>query len=427
MKLLTTFGMAVALTLSNASSFALTAEQVYQRNQNSVVTIYSSAKGESQGSGVVVEVNARRALVTTNCHVVEGAATVSIVALGRRMSGDVLTCDKRADVALVGVSVAGLKPALMRDGPVPVGAMVYAIGTPRGLEKSISQGIVSQIRATPDGDRLQTTAPIEPGSSGGGLFDAQGRLIGITTSQISGSQALNFAIPLSEVLLRVRQMGAAQQTPKRQGILGKLDIKDFALGLHCTEVRDAIRRLEEEGLLPPKRDQQFCAASDLEGQSVWARFLVERGNTERKAMFTVSTDDQGFIESVHYLDVWFHNARQAPPEVGALLSAVRRKYGEATAVIKQESRNPAFFGPAFDSKVQVHIYTADPISKDLLAQLQSSSSSAVEARMKEHLGEYVIVEVSENSSVTGEPVSVSLDMVLKRGSKPDAPSKDLRL
>lgn len=84
-----------------------------------------------------------------------------------------------------------------------VGERVFAVGAPEGLELTLSEGIVSRLeRAEPltDGKpesvkRIQTTAPISPGSSGGGLFDQQGNLIGITTSSVVGGQNLNFALP----------------------------------------------------------------------------------------------------------------------------------------------------------------------------------------------------------------------------------------
>ena len=77
-----------------------------------------------------------------------------------------------------------------------VGSRVYAIGSPRGLEQTISDGLLSGVRRSADGSftALQVTVPISRGSSGGGLFDAQGRLIGITTFTLRDAQNLNFAL-----------------------------------------------------------------------------------------------------------------------------------------------------------------------------------------------------------------------------------------
>lgn len=78
-----------------------------------------------------------------------------------------------------------------------VGSRVYAIGTPRGLETTISDGLLSGLRRYAQNtiEALQVSVPIAPGSSGGGLFDEQGRLIGTTTAGLRDSQNLNFAIP----------------------------------------------------------------------------------------------------------------------------------------------------------------------------------------------------------------------------------------
>jgi S1-C subfamily serine protease len=79
-----------------------------------------------------------------------------------------------------------------------IGESVYAIGNPRGLQRTISEGLVSGVRDQSDGRLIQTTAPISSGSSGGGLFDALGNLIGITALTLANSQNLNFAVPAED-------------------------------------------------------------------------------------------------------------------------------------------------------------------------------------------------------------------------------------
>ena len=78
---------------------------------------------------------------------------------------------------------------------VATGERVYAIGAPEGLELTFSEGVVSSLRETEGAHIIQTSAPTSPGSSGGGLFDAQGSLVGITTFQLKEGQSLNFALP----------------------------------------------------------------------------------------------------------------------------------------------------------------------------------------------------------------------------------------
>jgi S1-C subfamily serine protease len=92
-----------------------------------------------------------------------------------------------------------------------IGEHVFTIGAPKGLELSLSEGVVSRLETAPISERefagvkmprmvtrIQTTAPISPGSSGGALFDQQGALIGITTSSVRGGQNLNFALPMGD-------------------------------------------------------------------------------------------------------------------------------------------------------------------------------------------------------------------------------------
>src|SRR5208337_164491 len=80
-------------------------------------------------------------------------------------------------------------------GELKVGESVYAVGAPQGLELSLSEGIVSQLRGGPP-PLIQTTVAISPGSSGGGLFNAAGELVGIITFYLKEGQNLNFALPV---------------------------------------------------------------------------------------------------------------------------------------------------------------------------------------------------------------------------------------
>jgi len=85
-----------------------------------------------------------------------------------------------------------------RFSDIKVGEHVVTIGYPRGLEHTLGDGLVSGLRPTKQRHLIQTNAPISPGSSGGGLFDDAGNLIGITAFMLQDSQALNFAIPAEE-------------------------------------------------------------------------------------------------------------------------------------------------------------------------------------------------------------------------------------
>ena len=103
---------------------------------------------------------------------------------------------------------------------VAVGDEVYAIGNPQGLEGTFSQGIVSSIRQIGSDTLFQITAPISPGSSGGPVLNAQGKVIGIAVATFSGGQNLNFAIPASYLTLLLQNIRpvtalSAKTLPKR--------------------------------------------------------------------------------------------------------------------------------------------------------------------------------------------------------------------
>ncbi len=132
----------------------------------------------------------------TNCHTLVGAKEFTLGLRGRRASGTFLLGLKNADLCLVGAELKLPIVEARNYFDLIVGEEVFAIGSPRGLELSITPGIVSQMRGGLLDPPLliQTSAPISPGSSGGGLFDVRGRLVGITTYFLKESQSLNFAV-----------------------------------------------------------------------------------------------------------------------------------------------------------------------------------------------------------------------------------------
>jgi serine protease Do len=106
--------------------------------------------------------------------------------------------DSERDLCQMQVPQMKSPPAAVQAELPVIGQRVYALGAPRGLEATLTDGLVSAIRRHAAGqvDFIQTSAPLSPGSSGGGLFDDQARLVGITTSGVDGAaQNLNFARP----------------------------------------------------------------------------------------------------------------------------------------------------------------------------------------------------------------------------------------
>ncbi len=153
--------------------------------------------GIQQGSGVAIGATE----LLTNCHVIEGAQVIVIRQGRREWKAAVDRADPKTDRCVLSVREGGLTPVrgIRAFGELEVGEPVFTVGSPSGLELTLSNGIVSGLRSEDGQSYVQTTAPISPGSSGGGLFDARGNVVGITTLVLAGrerlNQSLNFAIP----------------------------------------------------------------------------------------------------------------------------------------------------------------------------------------------------------------------------------------
>ncbi len=156
------------------------------------------------GSGVIYD---KQGYILTAAHVVEGAGQVTVrLADGTRLPGRVVGTDAGSDIGVVKVDRSNLQPAaLALKVPLEVGQTAVAIGSPFGLEGTVTSGVVSAVNRslpTPNGnvlEVLQTDAPINPGNSGGALADRQGRVIGINDSIQSssgGNEGVGFAVPV---------------------------------------------------------------------------------------------------------------------------------------------------------------------------------------------------------------------------------------
>ena len=181
--------------VATAATPARSAEDVFADVAPSVARVNvldDSGRMIATGSGVVVGDGA----MLTNCHVAMLGAKLSVRLGGVVLPAAVQLADEAFD--LCRLDVPGMHAPPVAIGSVTslrTGQQVYAIGAPAGLELTISEGIVSSLRKVEEGIVIQTTAPISSGSSGGGLFDLSGRLVGITTFQHRFGQNLNFALP----------------------------------------------------------------------------------------------------------------------------------------------------------------------------------------------------------------------------------------
>ncbi len=157
------------------------------------------------GSGVIVDPNG---IIITNDHVIRGASAIHVVlADGRELEAEVIGSDANNDLAVLKVSSKQPLPAakLGTSSDLMIGETVVAIGSPFGLSKTVTSGVVSATGRTfkADGrtynDFIQTDAAINPGNSGGPLLNVDGDVIGINTAIFASAQGIGFAIPADKV------------------------------------------------------------------------------------------------------------------------------------------------------------------------------------------------------------------------------------
>ncbi len=190
-------------------SQGLTLDALYRLVSPSVVEIVGGTRSTGTGSGVIIDASG---VILTNNHVVSGNRVDVVLFDGRTLSGTVAGRDPQQDLAVIRLTNApqGLVAAqLGNSDTVQPGQVVAAIGSPFGLQGSITSGVVSAIDRTFQGNNeyppmrglIQTDAAINPGNSGGPLFNLAGEVIGITTaieSPIRGSVGVGFAVPINQ-------------------------------------------------------------------------------------------------------------------------------------------------------------------------------------------------------------------------------------
>ena len=192
------------------------------------------------GSGVIISADG---YILTNLHVVDTLfdafnAQVTLVD-GRQTPATVVAWDEGSDLAVLHINMDGLTPIPRGDdSSLRVGDVVFAIGYPRNVGQSVSQGIVSALRRGADGtiERIQTDAAINPGNSGGALINSNGELVGLNSSILSKSgnfEGIGFATPASLAVNALEEM-VAQAIEGNAGYLGV--ITGEALGPRSSEL-----------------------------------------------------------------------------------------------------------------------------------------------------------------------------------------------
>jgi len=198
-KLFTTLARLIGPTVVNIT----TTRRVLLPADESLALRGSESRGATDteiGSGVIV---AADGVIVTNNHVVDEADRIEVtLADGRRFVANLVGADEKRDLAVLRIDAGELPAATWGDSDsLEVGEMVWAIGNPYGLDRTLTYGIISAVGrrgvvGNTFGDFLQTDASINPGNSGGPLVDVHGSIMGITTAIAQpGSKGIGFAIP----------------------------------------------------------------------------------------------------------------------------------------------------------------------------------------------------------------------------------------
>lgn len=178
----------------------LSASDIYIKSKEKVALLICYDQNGipvSQGSGFFV---AKDSLIT-NHHVIEGAYRVDIKLIGQKdiiKGSKIISASEKHDLAVIKTKQEFNYFNLDSLNQESIGSKIFTIGNPRGLEGTISEGIISAKRKE-DYDLIQITAPISPGNSGGPLINEKGNVIGVSTFTLTNSQNLNFATPIKYI------------------------------------------------------------------------------------------------------------------------------------------------------------------------------------------------------------------------------------
>lgn len=242
---------ALFLVITPLVSFCKEASQIFNEVNPSVVGVFNFSKTNDKSTSNLSALGSGffwgpDCLILTNHHVVKNANKIGISILGQRkgLSAQILGAEPKLDLAILKLEkLFNCRPVKINSQQLEVGATVYAIGNPIGLERTLTSGIVSALNRSLDETTfhrlIQTDAPLFPGNSGGPLISASGETIGINTLSSSAGTGISFALPLQVIApllpeiiqhrsLKKRTLGIkAQQFEEKE----KLTLSDYLGGV----------------------------------------------------------------------------------------------------------------------------------------------------------------------------------------------------
>jgi len=219
----------------------LDASDIYEISKNSIALVLSLDKNSiplSIGTGFYIDSNR----VVTNHHVINGAKRIKIKIIGEQDFITDVIVEKSShehDLAILKTKNHRYHLGIDSSNNESIGSKIYTIGNPRGLEGTISQGIISGYRKE-NYDVIQITAPISPGNSGGPVLNGNGHVIGVSTFTIANSQNLNFAIPIKYLSYCGSHYDVPSHQEKKAVVQGKKGVELVKFNKDNAEFKEQI-------------------------------------------------------------------------------------------------------------------------------------------------------------------------------------------
>lgn len=320
-----TTGSSQSITINPSGEDTSTAKAVAAKSLPSVVTVTCELdSGEGLGSGVILDTDGN---ILTNNHVVEDAESITVTINGKSYDASLVGTDSSSDLAVIKADLQGdsVTPIEVGDSSaLQVGDWVMTVGSPFGLEQSVSQGIVSaltrnELMQSTSGNTLYTNliqvdAAINPGNSGGALVNEQGQLVGICTLYSSDTESFagigfaipgNYAVDVAQKIISGEQVthayiGLSMQTVNAQNAkANKLSVSQGAYVADVTSGSPAEEAGIQKGdIIVGIGDTQITSAdgailavrSHSIGETV--QVTVMRGSEEKTFSVTLGSDEE---------------------------------------------------------------------------------------------------------------------------------------
>jgi len=228
------------ISAQKAANKKLTPRETAEQTLPSTVLLVmrnSNTEEAKSGSGFFIAED----VVVTNFHVIKETTEGDAKVYGQEKIYEVLGVvgiDEKNDLALLKIKgIKGKALKLNTDDSIAIGDEVFAVGNPKGLEGTFSQGIVSSIRKTEKSNLMQITASISAGSSGGAILNNKGEVVGVAVGAIESGQSLNFAIPVSllrQLALNQKPLNALKSLSTQNIVAGT--VKKNSIGIELVYI-----------------------------------------------------------------------------------------------------------------------------------------------------------------------------------------------